>query len=104
MNLQRILLATASIVLITTSITRAQIPTTAIPTVIVGTNANGRIISYKGVKGTPDPFHFNTARMRELGKRYAIQMLKLQGIKFKEVERPGLLPVPAAEPAVPAAK
>lgn len=35
--------------------------------------------------------------MRELGKRYAIEMLKLQGITFKEVERPGLLPVAAAK-------
>ncbi|HHY85786.1 MAG TPA: sialate O-acetylesterase [Verrucomicrobia bacterium] len=53
---------------------------------------NAHIISSKGVKGSPDQFHFNTAGMRELGKRYAIQMLKLQGIEFKEVERPGLLP------------
>jgi len=53
---------------------------------------NAHIISSRGVKGSPDQFHFNTAGMRELGKRYAIQMLKLQGIEFKEVERPGLLP------------
>ena len=69
---------------------------------------NAHIISSKGVKGTPDQFHFNTAGMREFGKRYAIQMLKLQGIEFKEVERPGLLPVPAVQPAAgavaPAAK
>jgi hypothetical protein len=41
--------------------------------------------------------------MREFGKRYAQQMLKLQGVEFKEVERPGLLPsgetTPAATPA-----
>jgi hypothetical protein len=49
--------------------------------------------------------------MRELGKRYAIQMLKLEGVEFKEVERPGLLPAPATQavadgpaPAEPAAK
>jgi hypothetical protein len=68
---------------------------------------NSYIISSKGVKGSPDQFHFNTAGMRELGKRYAIQMLKLEGIEFKEVDRPGLLPVPAtqsgAEAAAPAA-
>jgi hypothetical protein len=64
---------------------------------------NAHIISSKGVKGTPDQFHFNTAGMREFGKRYAIQMLKLEGIEFKEVERPGLLPVPAAPPAADAA-
>lgn len=63
---------------------------------------NAHIISSKGVKGTPDPFHFNTEGMRELGKRYAIQMLKLQGIKFREVERPGLLP--SSEGAASAAK
>jgi hypothetical protein len=64
---------------------------------------NSYIISSKGVKGTPDQFHFNTAGMRELGKRYAIQMLKLEGIDFKEVERPGLLPAPATQPAADAA-
>jgi hypothetical protein len=63
---------------------------------------NSYIISSKGVKGTPDQFHFNTAGMRELGKRYAVQMLKLEGIEFKEVERPGLLPVPATQPAAEA--
>jgi hypothetical protein len=56
---------------------------------------NSYIISSKGVKGVPDQFHFNTAGMREFGKRYAQQMLKIQGIEFKEVERPGLLPAPA---------
>jgi hypothetical protein len=64
---------------------------------------NSYIISSKGVKGTRDQFHFNTAGMRELGRRYAIQMLKLEGIEFKEVERPGVLPVPAANAATPAA-
>ncbi len=64
---------------------------------------NSYIISSKGVKGTPDQFHFSTAGMRELGKRYAVQMLKLEGIEFKEVERPGLLPVPATQPAADAA-
>jgi hypothetical protein len=69
---------------------------------------NSYIISSKGVKGTTDQFHFNTAGMREFGKRYAIQMLKLEGVDFKEVEHPGLLPTPAAQPAadasVPAVK
>ena len=40
---------------------------------------NTYIISSAGCKGTPDPFHFSTAGMRELGKRYALQMLKLEG-------------------------
>lgn len=56
---------------------------------------NSYIISSKGCKRTPDQFHFNTAGMRELGKRYAQQMLKLEGFKFKEAERPGLLVAPA---------
>jgi len=64
---------------------------------------NSYIISSKGVKGSPDQFHFNTEGMREIGKRYAIQMLKLEGIPFKEVERPGLLPTAAAD-AAPVAK
>jgi len=45
---------------------------------------NSYIISSKGVKGSPDQFHFNTAGMREFGKRYAIQMLKIQGFEYKE--------------------
>ncbi len=60
---------------------------------------NSYIIFSKGVKGSPDQFHFNTAGMRELGKRYAIQMLKFEGVEFNEVERPGLLPAPTTQPA-----
>lgn len=51
---------------------------------------NSYIISSKGCKGTKDAYHFNTAGMRELGTRYAIQMLKIEGFKYKEV--------PAAQP------
>ncbi len=42
---------------------------------------NSYIISSKGVKGTSDQFHFNTEGMRELGRRYAAQMLKIEGFK-----------------------
>ena len=45
---------------------------------------NSYIISSQGVKGSPDQFHFNTAGMRELGRRFAVQMLKIQGFKYKE--------------------
>lgn len=45
---------------------------------------NAYIISSQGVKGSPDQFHFNTAGMREFGRRYAVQMLKIQGFKYKE--------------------
>jgi len=65
---------------------------------------NSYIISSKGVKGSTDQFHFTTEGMREIGKRYAVQMLKLEGIEFKEVERPGLLPAAASDAAAPAAK
>ncbi len=64
---------------------------------------NSYIVSSKGCKGVRDQFHFSTAGMRELGKRYAIQMLKLEGIEFKEMERPGLLPASATQPAGTAA-
>jgi hypothetical protein len=57
------------------------------------------IVSSEGCKGTGDGLHFAVGGMRELGKRYAQEMLKLQGISFQEVDRPGLLPVAAAQPA-----
>jgi len=43
---------------------------------------NSYIISSQGVKGTTDQFHFSTEGMRELGRRYAVQMLKLQGFTY----------------------
>jgi hypothetical protein len=45
---------------------------------------NSYIISSKGCKGSPDQFHFVLPGYRELGKRYAIQMLKLEGFEYKE--------------------
>ena len=60
---------------------------------------NAHIISSQGCKGTGDGLHFATAGLRELGKRYARQMLQLQGLPFREVERPGLLPAAAPQPA-----
>jgi len=44
---------------------------------------NSYIISSSGVKGSPDQFHFSDAGMRELGRRFAVQMLKIQGFKYK---------------------
>jgi hypothetical protein len=64
---------------------------------------NAHIISSQGCAGVRDGFHFNTAGMRELGKRYAIQMLKLEGFEFQDVERPGLLAAPVSQPAAGAA-
>lgn len=43
---------------------------------------NSYIISSQGVKGSRDQFHFNTEGMREFGRRYAVQMLKIQGFKY----------------------
>lgn len=43
---------------------------------------NAHIISAEGCKGSTDPWHFVTAGFRELGKRYAIKMLELQGFPY----------------------
>jgi len=51
---------------------------------------NSYIISSKGVKGTPDQFHFNTEGMRELGRRYAVQMLNIEGFKYDGPTVPGI--------------
>lgn len=61
---------------------------------------NSYIISSKGCKGVRDGFHFNTAGMRELGKRYALQMLKCHG--FEPRDAPATQP--AADTATPATK
>lgn len=50
-----------------------------LPTVL----PNSYIISSKGCKGVDDAFHFNIEGFRELGKRYAIQMLKCQNIPIE---------------------
>jgi hypothetical protein len=60
---------------------------------------NAHIISSKGVKGSGDQFHFTADGMREFGKRYAQQMLKIQGFEFKDTESPGILKTPEAQPA-----
>jgi hypothetical protein len=49
---------------------------------------NSHIISSMGVKGTPDKFHFNVTGMRELGRRYAVKMLALQGFAYDENKGP----------------
>jgi hypothetical protein len=63
---------------------------------------NSYIISSKGVKGSPDQFHFNTAGMRELGRRYAVQMLKIKGFEYNEA--PATPPAADAAAPAPAAK
>jgi hypothetical protein len=63
---------------------------------------NSCIISSKGVKGSPDQFHFNTAGMRELGRRYAVQMLKIKAFEYNEA--PATPPAADAAAPAPAAK
>jgi hypothetical protein len=46
---------------------------------------NSYIISSKGCKGTGDGLHYSLAGFRELGKRYALQMLKCLGVEPKDV-------------------
>lgn len=65
---------------------------------------NSYIISSTGCKGSPDQFHFATAGMRELGKRYAIQMLKIEGFSYKDVPETQPAASAAAPAAVPPAK
>jgi hypothetical protein len=52
---------------------------------------NSYIISSQGVKGSRDQFHFNTEGMREFGRRYAVQMLKIQGFKYDGPSVPGII-------------
>ena len=42
---------------------------------------NAHVISSAGCTDGPDNLHFNAAGYRELGKRYAVEMLSLLGIK-----------------------
>lgn len=42
---------------------------------------NAYVISSKGCTDAPDNLHFNAAGCRELGRRYAVQMLSLLGYK-----------------------
>jgi hypothetical protein len=65
---------------------------------------NSYIISSKGCKGVRDGFHFSTAGMRELGKRYALQMLKCHGFESKDAPATQPAAGAAAPAAAPAAK
>jgi hypothetical protein len=49
---------------------------------------NSYVISSKGIKGVPDQFHFNTEGMRELGRRYGVKMLEIQGFSYDELKGP----------------
>jgi hypothetical protein len=45
---------------------------------------NSHIISSQGCKGTGDGLHYSLEGFRELGKRYALEMLKLQGFSAEQ--------------------
>jgi len=45
---------------------------------------NSYVISSKGCTSRPDHLHFNPAGYRELGRRYAVQMLSLLGYRVAE--------------------
>jgi hypothetical protein len=47
---------------------------------------NSYIISSAGCTDGPDNLHFNAEGYRKLGKRYALKMLSLMGIKFENPE------------------
>ncbi|MCL5282933.1 MAG: tyrosine-type recombinase/integrase [Planctomycetes bacterium] len=56
---------------------------------------NSYVISSKGCTSRPDHLHFNPAGYRELGRRYAVQMLSLLGYKTTEPAAvKNLLPAP----------
>jgi lysophospholipase L1-like esterase len=44
---------------------------------------NSYVISSKGVTCAPDHLHFDAAGYREMGRRYATQILSLMGIEVK---------------------
>lgn len=60
------------------------------------------VISSQGCKGSGDGLHFSIAGFRELGKRYALQMLRIQGLDPREptVPRPVDAALPGAVPEV----
>ncbi|WP_420155935.1 sialate O-acetylesterase [Siphonobacter sp.] len=45
---------------------------------------NAYVISSAGLPAVPDKLHFTSQSIRELGKRYAMRMLSLQGYEVKE--------------------
>jgi alpha-N-arabinofuranosidase len=61
---------------------------------------NSRVVSSKGCKATPDRLHFTPEGYRELGKRYAVQMLSLLGVAYADpaAAGPGRIRVQADKP------
>jgi hypothetical protein len=65
---------------------------------------NSYVISSKGCPSRPDHLHFNPAGYRELGRRYAVQMLSLLGYRVAEPAASGQTPSPTIDVSHPGAK
>ncbi len=52
-----------------------------LPSVVPG----ARIVSSAGCKGVDDEFHFSLEGFREFGKRYAVEMLRAQGLPYHRI-------------------
>lgn len=67
-----------------------------------GTLANSHVISSAGVPANRDRLHFTADGQREMGRRYAVQMLKVMGYKATEPKEPYVKISAAALPTPPA--
>ena len=67
-----------------------------------GTLANSHVISSAGIPANRDRLHFTADGQREMGRRYAVQMLKVMGYKATEPKEPYVKISAAALPTPPA--
>lgn len=63
---------------------------------------NSYVISSAGVPCNNDHLHFTADGQREMGRRYAVQMLKVMGYEAKEPKEPYISDHPAAPATAPA--
>jgi lysophospholipase L1-like esterase len=68
------------------------------------TMPNSYVISSKGCTSRPDHLHFSPAGYRELGRRYAVQMLSLLGYRTTEPAASGQNPSLTIDVSPPGAK
>ncbi len=67
-----------------------------------GVLPNSYVISSDGVPCNADHLHFTADGQREMGRRYAVQMLKVMGYEANEPKEPYIKMAPPAVPAIPA--
>ena len=60
---------------------------------------NSYVISSAGLPCNADHLHFTAEGYRQLGKRYAAQMLSFLGYKMKTPDAPPASPAPESRPA-----